>query len=243
MKNLYDINQFVKIQSARTGVSTGQSRPRNHQVRSTVSTGRDLGTLLRFLALALTALALGLFDSGLAEAADKPQSYLPPVAALSPLAGWEIRAGGYAHNPFLNRESRSADLNIEVLTPRLADVANREQAFLIPRINAGTTIAFARRNTTLGYAGFAWTIEPYERVFIEGSVGLAFHDGFTGNVRRIDNRAELGCNPLIHSSGTLGYRLTDNWSVMLTLQHISNGGLCSRNQGLTHIGGRIGYSF
>lgn len=199
--------------------------------------------LLRHCPWIIALFASACLDVGLAQATDNPSGLAPPLFARSSLASWEIRAGGYAHNPFLNRERRSADLNLEVLTPKLADAPTPELAILIPRINFGTTIAFASRNTTLGYAGFAWTIEPIDRVFLEGSIGVAVHDGYTGNIRRIDNRAELGCNPLIHASGTLGYRLTDHWSLMLTLQHVSNGGICGRNQGLTHIGGRIGYSF
>jgi lipid A 3-O-deacylase len=38
-------------------------------------------------------------------------------------------------------------------------------------------------------------------------------------------------------------RLGANWSVMATVEHLSNQGTCSDNRGLTNVGARLGYSF
>ena len=53
----------------------------------------------------------------------------------------------------------------------------------------------------------------------------------------------LGCRVLFHHGVSIGYRLTDNWSVMGTFAHISNGTLCSRNVGQNDYGVRLGYTF
>jgi lipid A 3-O-deacylase len=53
----------------------------------------------------------------------------------------------------------------------------------------------------------------------------------------------IGCTTLIHSGGNIGYRLDERWSVMLTMDHISNGNLCGRNTGANNWGGKVGYSF
>ncbi len=41
------------------------------------------------------------------------------------------------------------------------------------------------------------------------------------------------------TSSTVGYRLTDAWSVMLTVEHTSNSGICKQNRGLTNVGMRL----
>ena len=190
---------------------------------------------------AAALIGLGLLASPRpAEAADVGR---PPPPAVAPLLDWEVRVGGYAHNPFFRRENGSVDLTLEIRTPKLTTWGNPWLDFLTPRVYAGTTINF-RGFTTLGYAGFAWNLDLTDRIFIDAGVGAAFHDGNTSAARIPNGRlAELGCSPLIHTSSSLGYRLTDNWSVMATIEHVSNGGICGRNQGLTHVGGRIAYRF
>jgi hypothetical protein len=44
-------------------------------------------------------------------------------------------------------------------------------------------------------------------------------------------------------SASLGYRRTEHWSVMATIEHSSNAGLCGTNRGLTNGGARIGLHF
>jgi hypothetical protein len=78
-------------------------------------------------------------------------------------------------------------------------------------------------------------------VFVEGSFGGAVHDGENNPVER--HRNALGCTVLFRESGSLGIRVTKDWSVMATVEHLSNAGLCSNNRGLTNVGVRVGYSF
>jgi lipid A 3-O-deacylase len=58
-----------------------------------------------------------------------------------------------------------------------------------------------------------------------------------------DGRVALGCSPLFRESGSIGVRLSANWSLLATVEHLSNAGLCDQNRGLTNIGARVGYSF
>jgi hypothetical protein len=48
---------------------------------------------------------------------------------------------------------------------------------------------------------------------------------------------------MFRESASLGYRITSNVSVMGTVEHISNAGLCDQNRGLTNVGLRLGYRF
>ena len=73
--------------------------------------------------------------------------------------------------------------------------------------------------------------------------GGAVHNG-RDTAPVFSDRQSLGCSPLFRESGSVGVRLSANWSVMATVEHLSNGGLCSdENRGLTNVGARVGYSF
>ena len=62
--------------------------------------------------------------------------------------------------------------------------------------------------------------------------------------RGLPRRVELlGCTPLFRESGAVGVRLSANWSVMATLERLTNAGACSENRGLTNVGARVGYTF
>lgn len=178
------------------------------------------------------------------EAAAADERDTTPPAASQPLSGWEVRIGAYLHNAFFRRENGSVDANFEVRTPKLLGPSGDAwRNFLTPRIYGGATISFSGF-TSLGYAGFSWEVNVTERTFLDFGVGAAFHDGNTGTTRHPSaNRAELGCSPLIHSGSSVGYRVTENWSVMASFEHVSNGGTCGRNQGLTNVGARVAYRF
>jgi hypothetical protein len=111
----------------------------------------------------------------------------------------------------------------------------------VPRPHIGGSLNFDDK-TSFAYAGLTWTVDITPRFFIEGSFGGAIHNGSTGRVVPVDRNA-LGCSPLFRESGSVGVRLSANWSVMATVEHLSNAGLCSQNRGLTNIGARLGYTF
>ncbi len=175
-----------------------------------------------------------------ATAADltTPIAYAPPLVAHSLFS--ELRGGVFVHGPG-TREQGSVDINGEVLFSKPFLPADPLMAFLVPRIHIGGTVNTAG-DTSQVYAGFAWTYDITQKIFIEGSVGAGFHNGETNRLPHPD-RLSLGCTPLIRGSGSIGYRITDHWSIMATAEHISNAGLCHANQGLTNYGVRVGYVF
>jgi len=191
-------------------------------------------TCLAFCLCVLTSLTADVAAADLAN----PLAYAPPVVARSLFS--EVRGGVFAHGPG-SRESGSVDLNGELLFAKPFQPADPLLAFLIPRLHIGATINTAGA-TSQAYAGFTWTYDITPAIFIEGSVGAALHSGETGRFPPID-RLSLGCSPLIRGTGSLGYRFSANWSIMATVEHISNANTCHANQGLTNYGVRLGYSF
>lgn len=152
----------------------------------------------------------------------------------------EFRLGGYAHDP-QSPEKGSADLNMEVLLPKIATSQNHLWALLTPRPQVGGTLNFVGK-TSNAYAGLTWTFDVYRGWFVEGSLGGAVNDGKTGVIFHPGfNR--IGCNASFHENASIGYQLGKNWSLMGTLEHFSNAGLCVENRGLTNYGLRLGYAF
>jgi lipid A 3-O-deacylase len=169
-------------------------------------------------------------------------STLPPPAretsSISPLS--EVRVGGLAHDP-LSPEGGSADLSGEALFVKPFTSSDPLWNALLPRPDIGGTLNFAGK-TNEAYAGVAWDYDVTNRVFVEGAFGGSVNDGKTGKHVPTGFNA-MGCNESFRESGSLGYRLTQNWSVMGTVEHMSNAGLCDGNRGLTNFGARVGYAF
>jgi lipid A 3-O-deacylase len=158
---------------------------------------------------------------------------------------FEIRGGVYGHGlPFTGPgpEDGSVDANLEFLTPRPNLWTETRLSKLLPRLQIGGTFNTAGK-TSLVYAGAAWTFDfGGSRWFLEPTLGAAAHNG--DFIAPPDShRLSLGCSPLFHASASGGYRISQRWAVMATWEHASNGGLCSRNDGLNNIGARFSFSF
>jgi hypothetical protein len=196
---------------------------------------RALWLAMVWCVLALIAL------TPLPSAADE----LPPVAAPAPIwAQYEFRMGALYHGAgFLGptTEAGGVDLNLEVLSPRLGLGQGTPWAFLSPRLMAGGTLNFGGE-TSIGYAGFAWTWDITRNWYIEPTFGGAVHNGQL-DVPASSGHLSLGCHELFRPSLSSGYRLNERWSVILTWEHISNANLCSRNAGLNNLGAKIGFAF
>lgn len=188
------------------------------------------------------ALLLALLGSQ-AFASDLPRrasiASVPAPAAWAPPSGIELRLGGFAHD-IGGVEDGSVDVNLEALSGRLFNAGSDVANLFVPRFHAGGSISTSG-DTSFGYAGFTWTFDVTDRLFIEGAFGGAVNNGNTGAPR--DGEAALGCALTFREAASIGYRLDRNWSVMATVEHISNAGFCSRNAGLTNVGMRIGYVF
>lgn len=195
--------------------------------------------MLKFGLPGAVALSVSLFASTAAMAADLAVPVAPPSPAF-PIAGWELRAGGYAHDP-TSPEKGSADFNGEVIFPKFYSVADPYWNLAIPRLALGGTANFVGK-TSQAYADLVWTFDLPYRFFIEGQFGGSVNNG-KGGVVVPPGYNKLGCNAMFHESGSIGYRLSEAWSIMGTVEHTSNAGFCDQNRGLTNYGVRLGYRF
>lgn len=190
------------------------------------------------------ASALFLLSAWSAQAADYPQIQpiiYPPTFVPNYFFN-EVRLGGYFHGVG-DPESGTADVNAEILTRRIATLPNPDFDWLVPRLHVGGTVNTGGR-TSYGYAGLSWTLDNliWQGVFAEVTFGVSFNNGHTGRFAP-PHHSNVGCVTLFRESATLGYRIDEHWSVMATIEHVSNGGLCHENRGVTNAGLRIGYSF
>ncbi|MGB3811195.1 MAG: acyloxyacyl hydrolase [Parvibaculum sp.] len=177
---------------------------------------------LTLAAAAATAL-LGL--SGTALAAEAP--------------GNEFRIGIYDHNTNLfatRHETSNPDINAEFLvsSPSWLAWAGSPRPHIGANINTGN-------GTSIAYTGLTWAYYFTDAFFIEGSFGGAIHNGETSH--QTASKLDLGCRVMFHENASLGYHVTANSSIMLTLDHMSSASLCSPNPGLTDIGVRYGFTF
>ncbi|WP_262300025.1 acyloxyacyl hydrolase [Microvirga sesbaniae] len=153
----------------------------------------------------------------------------------------EFRFGLSAQDPW-GPEGRdgSANLTGEILFAKPFTASDLFTSYFIPRPHVGGSLNFDGR-TSFAYAGLSWTVDVTPDIFVEGSLGGAVHNG---KEHSIADHQGLGCSPLFRESGSVGVRLSANWSVVATVEHLSNGGTCSdENRGLTNVGARVGYSF
>ncbi|NNL88168.1 MAG: acyloxyacyl hydrolase [Marinicaulis sp.] len=158
----------------------------------------------------------------------------------------EIRAGIFAQSccgPGSNKEEGVA-LNGEVIfnSPRALTVLGS------PRPVVGGTIATDGDATSLGYFGLEWKFDLAPKIFVAVGGGGAVHNGETKfdplvDAPRVNNTLFLGCRAAIRMAGDLGYRIAPRVSASLHWSHISNAGLCQVNEGLDHLGVRLGFDF
>lgn len=191
----------------------------------------------------LTVLAAVMLASS-AIAADFPATPTSYVAGAPPHGAYgllsEVRAGAFYHG-YNSPEAGSADVNLELLSPRVVETGAGYWNYLIPRLHLGGNINTDGR-TSDGYLGLTWTTPTLYRIFGEITLGGSVNDGKT-SFRPPPGFNAVGCHLMFRESVSLGYQITDHWTVMATAEHISNDRLCDRNAGVTNFGGRIGYVF
>jgi hypothetical protein len=166
-----------------------------------------------------------------------------PTAALIDPPRWEVRLGAFAHGVGSIEEGTVA-LNPELVLPRLPFGQDEWWAILVPRPHVGGMINVSGK-TSYVYGGALWTLPLWYGFFAEGFFGGAVHNG---SLLGEPGRVALGCNPVFHVGGSLGYSLSPRWHIMATFDHISNGNSvfgtdCVKNQGLNQWGARLGFSF
>ena len=160
----------------------------------------------------------------------------------------EVKIGVLSHDVgFLTHHvEKGADINLEVLftPPDLLSIIGS------PRPHIGADINMSG-NTSDGHFGltWGWTLLPSlfggGAVFVNGSLGGAVHDGFTGTKTSVapPGRKLLGSQVLFRESAELGYQITPMVNISAILDHISNANLGRHNMGITSAGARLGFKF
>jgi lipid A 3-O-deacylase len=137
----------------------------------------------RFMRVVLGAF-LGLLSAFSANAADDPvfrsaaQPTLSPESGLNSIVS-EFRLGVFGHSYFSDNEQNSIDINGELLFAKPFTSTDPWIDALLPRPHIGATIN-TEGLTSMGYAGFTWTLPLGERVFVEGTLGASINNGVTG---------------------------------------------------------------
>ncbi|MEL6060285.1 MULTISPECIES: acyloxyacyl hydrolase [unclassified Methylobacterium] len=179
-----------------------------------------------------------------------PAAYAAPVQPLSIVS--EVRIGGSVQDPG-SAEGKlpgfsKANVNGEILFAKPVISADPFWQAFVPRPTVGGSYNTGGR-TSYAYLGATWTLEVFpetfnRRVFLDGFFGGVAHNGYTGPKAETPYGFNtLGCSPMFREAAALGFRLTEHWSIMATIEHMSNAGLCANNRGLTNFGGKIGYTF
>lgn len=109
-----------------------------------------------------------------------------------------------------------------------------------PRPHVGVAVNSAG-DTSQVYAGLSWTMEPFENIVFEFSLGGAVHNGTLSSSD--PGEKQLGSRALFRESLSLGYRIDERNMVMVTFDHESNARLAEHNAGLNNLGIRWGYRF
>ncbi len=192
-------------------------------------------------AIGLSLLVLFMGSAGALGSDFRRQADTSPTSSQPSILS-EFRFGLSAQDPW-GREGRdgSANLTGEILFDKPFTASDLFTSYFIPRPHIGGSLNFDDR-TSFAYAGLSWTIDVTPNIFVEGSFGGAIHNGKDSS-HPLSDRQAVGCSPLFRESGSIGYRLTPNWSVMATIEHLSNAGACGQNRGLTNVGARLGYTF
>lgn len=133
------------------------------------------------------------------------------------------------------RRESGVDLNVEALFSPIGDVLGGQ---LHPALGASVNTA---GDTSKAYAGLRWRYGFAERFFVGAGLGAAVHDGETDFVSR-DKKA-LGSRILFHVPLEIGFRPTENYSVSLYFDHVSNGFLADENEGMDTLGIRAATRF
>ena len=117
-----------------------------------------------------------------------------------------------------------------------------QEIMLRPRIHAGAIISTTGNASQL-YTGFTWTVDLTDKLFVDLGFGAALNNAELGREGGNSNGPEVGCHVLFHESLGAGYKLTENWRVMATVEHSSNANFCDSNGGLSYAGLSVGYKF
>jgi hypothetical protein len=131
---------------------------------------------------------------------------------------------------------RISDANVELLFSAFGPALTPLEF----RPHVGATLNF-RGHESIGYAGLSATFRlPLLPVFAEASLGGAIHNG---SMIAEDAPRQFGCTVLARGSASVGVDVLPGTAVMLTAEHLTDGGMCGDSEALTNVGVRLGLRF
>lgn len=152
-----------------------------------------------------------------------------------------VRVGAFAHNTGMEEEGDVA-VSGHVMTSRIGATSATPESFvdflLTPRLHAGF-MANTAGNTSYGYAGLTWRADLIAGFFAELEFG-----GAVNNFKDAPDRIDMGCHLTFRESAGLGYRFSEHFDLIASVEHASHADLCdAENDGVTEVGVRLGYRF
>ena len=190
----------------------------------------------------VASLILLVVAAGTAAASEqKPRRRAPGAETNSPSLLSELRFGFSAQDPW-GPERGSAAVAGEVVLAKPFTAADLFTSYFIPRPHFGGSLNLGGR-TSYAYAGVTWSVDVTPRVFVEGSLGGGVHDGKSHALVPSPTRPAIGCSPVFREAGSVGVRLSGQWSLVATVEHLSDARSCAQDRGLTNVGARFGYAF
>lgn len=192
-----------------------------------------LGTLVKPLFAAMFGIGAALAGSG---------------ASAQGLTLDEVRAGGFFHNAYQGFLPTSSNWTLE----RLHDLkfsalfaSPDVDAFAWignPRPEVGVTLNLDGFDESLVHANLNWQIPVFDTpLYLEAGFGAALTNAaLDGAARPARN---LGCPLAFYDAFGVGANLSDDVTLTVRYEHISNLELCSPNDGLSNLGVMLGVRF
>lgn len=152
----------------------------------------------------------------------------------------ELRMGVMAHayGPFARGKEYGSAYNLE-LRLGLPDW-NFWRYVWSPRLGLGGTMNPSNQTDQV-YLVFVWRFNLDRRWFLDFEAGGTAHNGELETMQ--PSRRQYGYPALFRLSLALNYRLNKRWHIGLSLDHISNGYLHRRNEGLDQTGLVLGFAY
>ena len=146
----------------------------------------------------------------------------------------ELRVGALLHNRKLSLKPRAEegmDVNLEALLPS-PDATIFDMAWS-PRPHIGISVNTDGGTSAL-YGGLTWRLLEYGAVALDGSFGAALHNGKLDAHNQ--GREDLGSRGLFRMSAELSGKFRSRHGFSLFVDHMSNAGLATENDGITNAG-------
>ncbi len=155
-------------------------------------------------------------------------AYAAPAQPLSSIVS-EVRIGGFRAGSRQRRGQApgfsKANVNGEILFAKPQVSADPFWQAFVPRPTVGGSYNTGGGPATLSRRHLDRRLFPEtfgRRVFLDGFFGGVAHNGYTGPKAQTPYGFNtLGCSPMFREAAALGYRLTEHWSVMATVEHMS----------------------